>query len=190
MISKKNNTEPLALENSAKVKESLDELIVKLNSVPVPHSAYVWLYIWDLICEICSGNQTYTEIFAMKKGVDIEMIWNKLYETWNEPPLNEPTLEYGFPSLDEQVIDWLLDNEFIIDTQEAENEQQLSFNIVWNFGNPPYLFHKEKMDFRKRVRGFWTYMVGLYENVVLDLVGYLCCHKRTCGCIYLGAPNS
>jgi hypothetical protein len=123
MISKKNNTEPLALENSAKVKKSLDELIVKLNSVPVPHSAYVWLYVWDLICEICSGNQTYSEIFAMKQGVDVETIWNKLYETWNEPPLNEPTLEYGFPSLDEQVIDWLLDNDFIIDTQEAENEQ-------------------------------------------------------------------
>ena len=99
------------------VRAELDQMISKLGelNVGVP---LVWLYVWDVITnsyDVMSDDDGYTMANPNKS---IDDVWDLL---WSSPVF---TLEYGVEQLDEEIRDWLIDNEFIIDCSELDGESE------------------------------------------------------------------
>lgn len=92
------------------IRMQLDQMVDHLNNMPIGASL-VWLWSWDLIRD---KYNTYKDIhdyddYVITEGTTLDKIWDKL---WASPP-SEFTLEYGAEFIDEAIIDWLIDNEFL-----------------------------------------------------------------------------
>jgi hypothetical protein len=99
------------------IRKELDQMISKLGelNVGVP---LVWLYVWDVIksaYDIMSDDEGYTKANPDKS---IDDVWDCL---WGNPVFS---LEYGVEQLDEEIRDWLIDNQFIIDVEELDGESE------------------------------------------------------------------
>ena len=99
------------------VRKELDQMISKLGelNVGVP---LVWLYVWDVIkssYDVMSDDEGYT---MANPNYSIDDVWDLL---WSRPIF---TLEFGVEQLDEEIRDWLIDNEFIIDCSELDGEPE------------------------------------------------------------------
>lgn len=99
------------------VRAELDQMISKLGelNVGVP---LVWLYVWDVIkssYDVMSNDEGYT---MANPDYSIDDVWDLL---WSRPIF---TLEFGVEQLDEEIRDWLIDNEFIIDCSELDGESE------------------------------------------------------------------
>ena len=97
------------------VRKELDQMISKLGelNVGVP---LVWLYVWDVIksaYDVMSDDEGYTKA---NPDYSIDDVWDEL---WSTPVFS---LEYGVEQLDEEIRDWLIHNEFIIDVEELEED--------------------------------------------------------------------
>jgi hypothetical protein len=85
-------------------------MVDHLSNMPIGASL-VWLWSWDLIRD---KYNTYKDIndyydYVITEGTTLDTIWEKL---WANPP-SEFTLEYGAEFMDEAIIDWMIDNEFL-----------------------------------------------------------------------------
>ena len=92
------------------IRMQLDQMVDHLNNMPIGASL-VWLWSWDLIRD---KYNTYKDIhdfddYVITEGTTLDTIWEKL---WANPP-SEFTLEYGAEFMDEAIIDWMIDNEFL-----------------------------------------------------------------------------
>jgi hypothetical protein len=92
------------------IRMQLDQMVDHLNNMPIGASL-VWLWSWDLIRD---KYNTYKDIhdyddYVITEGTTLDTIWDKL---WSSPP-SEFTLEYGAEFIDEAIIDWMIDNEFL-----------------------------------------------------------------------------
>jgi hypothetical protein len=92
------------------IRMQLDQMVDHLNNMPIGASL-VWLWSWDLIRD---KYNTYKDIhdyddYVITEGTTLDKIWDKL---WANPP-SEFTLEYGAEFIDESIIDWMIDNEFL-----------------------------------------------------------------------------
>lgn len=113
------------------IRMQLDQMVDHLNNMPIGASL-VWLWSWDLIRD---KYNTYKDIhdfddYVITEGTTLDTIWEKL---WANPP-SEFTLEYGAEFMDEAIIDWMIDNEFLAileddgwledsdDNQDADNQ--------------------------------------------------------------------
>ncbi len=103
------------------VKLQLDQIINQLNNMPIGMSL-VWLWVWDVISD---KYKSYKQIdqyndYVVPEGVTLDIIWEKL---WANPP-TEFTLEYGAEYVDEAVMDWMIDNNFLtlLDDDDWLNE--------------------------------------------------------------------
>ena len=113
------------------IRMQLDQMVDHLNNMPIGASL-VWLWSWDLIRD---KYNTYKDIhdfddYVITEGTTLDTIWEKL---WSSPP-SEFTLEYGAEFMDEAIIDWMIDNEFLAileddgwledsdDNQDADNQ--------------------------------------------------------------------
>jgi hypothetical protein len=89
------------------IRADLDQMIDKLKTMPVG-LPLVWLYVWDVIkysYEIMSEDDEETMANPDKT---LDDVWNSL---WTNPRFS---LEFGVEQLDEEIRDWLIDEEFII----------------------------------------------------------------------------
>ena len=119
------------------VYESLNLIIDKLTAVPV-YPQLVWLWAWDIIKHYYDNNQWeaihlngYLDE-CIAQGLELKTIWDKF---WEDADSNGWTLEYGAEQMDEAVMDWLRDCDFIVALQddswlEDENELEGEPNIV------------------------------------------------------------
>ena len=92
-------------------------MIDKLSSMPIG-VPLVWLYVWDVIktaYEVMSHDEGYTTANSDKT---IDDVWNAL---WSNPIFS---LEYGVEQLDEEIRDWLITNEFIIEEVESDEDDE------------------------------------------------------------------
>jgi len=99
------------------VRAELDQMIDKLSSMPIG-VPLVWLYVWDVIkssYDVLSNDEGYTMANPNKS---IDDVWDLL---WSSPVF---TLEYGVEQLDDEIRDWLIHNEFIIDVEELDGESE------------------------------------------------------------------
>lgn len=92
------------------IRMQLDQMVDHLSNMPIGASL-VWLWSWDLIRD---KYNTYKDIndyydYVITEGTTLDTIWEKL---WANPP-SEFTLEYGAEFMDEAIIDWMIDNEFL-----------------------------------------------------------------------------
>ena len=92
------------------IRMQLDQMVDHLNNMPIGASL-VWLWSWDLIRD---KYNTYKDMhdfndYVITEGTTLDTIWEKL---WANPP-SEFTLEYGAEFMDEAIIDWMIDNEFL-----------------------------------------------------------------------------
>jgi hypothetical protein len=71
----------------------------------------VWLWVWDLIRDKYKNYEFIDEMsdYVVTTGTTLDIIWEKL---WANPP-SDFTLEYGAEQIDEAVLDWMIDNEFL-----------------------------------------------------------------------------
>jgi hypothetical protein len=97
-------------DRGVKVKMQLDQMVDTLNSIDVSMSL-IWLWAWDLIRDKYKSNEFITEgsEYTVVSGVTLDTIWDKL---WENPP-SDFTLEYGAEQMDEAVMDWMVDNNFL-----------------------------------------------------------------------------
>ena len=99
------------------IRNDLDLMIDKLSSMPIG-VPLVWLYVWDVIkssYDVMSDDEGYT---MANPNYSIDDVWDLL---WSRPIF---TLEFGVEQLDEEIRDWLIDNEFIIDCSELDGESE------------------------------------------------------------------
>jgi hypothetical protein len=92
------------------IKMQLDQMVDHLNNMPIGMSL-VWLWVWDLIRDKYKNYEFIDEMsdYVVTTGTTLDIIWEKL---WANPP-SDFTLEYGAEQIDEAVLDWMIDNEFL-----------------------------------------------------------------------------
>jgi hypothetical protein len=97
------------------IKMQLDQMVDQLNNMPIGMSL-VWLWVWDLIRDKYKTYEFVDEMsdYIVTNGTTLDTIWEKL---WNNPP-SDFTLEYGAEQIDEAVLDWMIDNEFLAILEE------------------------------------------------------------------------
>jgi hypothetical protein len=97
-------------DRGVKVKMQLDQMVDTLNSIDVSMSL-IWLWAWDLIRDKYQSHEFITEgsEYVVTAGTTLDTIWEKL---WANPP-SDFTLEYGAEQMDEAVMDWMIDNNFL-----------------------------------------------------------------------------
>lgn len=97
------------------IKMQLDQMVNQLNNMPIGMSL-VWLWAWDLIRDKYKTYEFVDEMsdYIVTNGTTLDIIWEKL---WNGPP-SDFTLEYGAEQMDEAVLDWMIDNEFLAILEE------------------------------------------------------------------------
>jgi hypothetical protein len=97
-------------DRGVKIKMQLDQMVNTLNGMDVPMSL-VWLWVWDVIrskYDLYSDND-FSNDFVVTDNTTLDVIWDKL---WENPPADF-TLEYGAEAVDEAILDWMIDNEFL-----------------------------------------------------------------------------
>jgi|1048.fasta_scaffold93378_2 hypothetical protein len=92
------------------IKMQLDQMVDQLNNMPIGMSL-VWLWVWDLIRDKYKNYEFIDEMsdYVVTPGTTLDIIWEKL---WANPP-SDFTLEYGAEQVDEAILDWMIDNEFL-----------------------------------------------------------------------------
>jgi hypothetical protein len=92
------------------IKMQLDQIVNQLSNMPIGMSL-VWLWAWDLIRDKYKQYEFADEWngYVITSGTTLDAIWEKL---WANPP-SDFTLEYGAEQMDEAVLDWMIDNEFL-----------------------------------------------------------------------------
>ena len=115
-------------DRGVKIKMQLDQLVDTLNSMDVAMSL-IWLWAWDLIRDKYKSNEFITEDseYTVTSGTTLDIIWDKL---WENPP-GDFTLEFGAEAMDEAVMDWMIDNNFLaileddgwLDEEEDSDEE-------------------------------------------------------------------
>lgn len=92
------------------IKMQLDQMVDHLNNMPIGMSL-VWLWVWDLIRDKYKNYEFIDEMsdYVVTPGTTLDIIWEKL---WGNPP-SDFTLEYGAEQIDEAILDWMIDNEFL-----------------------------------------------------------------------------
>jgi hypothetical protein len=107
-------TEPLEIKKTEdigpQIKMQLDQMVDHLNNMPIGMSL-VWLWVWDLIRDKYKNYEFIDEMsdYVVTPGTTLDIIWDKL---WGNPP-SDFTLEYGAEQIDEAILDWMIDNEFL-----------------------------------------------------------------------------
>lgn len=89
----------------------LNKLIEDLESIDL-FPSLVWLWTWDIIVNF--KNDSGYELKA-----PLEDIWSKI---WQDIEKLDWSLTYGDEQLYEQVRDWLIENEFLVDTMFEDGE--------------------------------------------------------------------
>jgi len=117
----------ITYDRGQKVRMQLDQMVNTLNGMDVGMSL-VWLWAWDLIRDKYSSYEFVTEDsdYIVINGVTLDNIWEKL---WASPPADF-TLEYGAEQMDEAVLDWMIDNEFIAILEEDGWLDEEETNVV------------------------------------------------------------
>jgi hypothetical protein len=117
----------ITYDRGQKVRMQLDQMVNTLNGMDVGMSL-VWLWAWDLIRDKYSSYEFVTEDsdYIVINGVTLDNIWEKL---WVNPPADF-TLEYGAEQMDEAVLDWMIDNEFIAILEEDGWLDEEETNVV------------------------------------------------------------
>lgn len=92
------------------IKMQLDQMINTLKGMPIG-APLVWLWVWDIISDKYDMYKETNEFndYIVTEDTTLDVIWEKL---WANPP-TEFTLEYGAEYVDEAILDWMIDNDFI-----------------------------------------------------------------------------
>lgn len=100
----------ISKENGPQTKLQLDQMITNLRSMDL-NAPLVWLWIWDSIVDIYKQYEqdNLANEYAIVEGITLDIIFEALYA---KPPADF-TLDYGTYQLDEAIMDWLIDNNFI-----------------------------------------------------------------------------
>ena len=98
-------------ENGPQTKLQLDQMITNLRSMNI-NAPLVWLWVWDQIVDIYNQHEedNFANEYVIGEGVTLDIIFEALY---SKPPADF-TLEYGTDQLDEAVMDWLTENEYLV----------------------------------------------------------------------------
>lgn len=100
----------ISKENGPQTKLQLDQMITNLRSMDL-NAPLVWLWIWDSIVDIYKQYEqdNLANEYAIVEGITLDIIFEALYA---KPPADF-TLDYGTYQLDEAIMDWLIDNNFV-----------------------------------------------------------------------------
>ena len=97
-----------------KIKMQLNQISSTLSNMPIGQPL-VWLYVWDTIRSMyddCSS-----DIYTTRPGLELDEVWNELW-------VNHPgfSLEYGPEALEEQIFEWMINLDYIVDIDTADEE--------------------------------------------------------------------
>jgi len=95
-------------------KDKLNECLKILNTTDLG-LALVWLWTWSTIKYIM-GDETY------KVKVTEDQMWDHLCEAVQAG--QGFSLEYGAEQHNEDVLDWMMNREYIVDTMFEEDEEE------------------------------------------------------------------
>jgi len=97
------------------IKMQLDQMINTLKGMPIG-APLVWLWVWDIISDKYNMYKEANEFndYIVTEDTTLDVIWEKL---WANPP-TEFTLEYGAEYVDEAILDWMIDNDFLAALEE------------------------------------------------------------------------
>ena len=119
-------------ENGPQTKLQLDQMITNLRSMNI-NAPLVWLWVWDSIVDIYNQNRQENDEYTIKEDITLDKMFEDL---WANPPADF-TLEYGTDQLDEAILDWMIDNDYMIRLDddgwlddEEENEEENEEEVI------------------------------------------------------------
>ena len=97
-------------DRGVKIRMQLDQITNTLNSMDVGMSL-VWLWAWDVIKDRYElySNDNFGNDYVVTANTNLDVIWDRL---WANPPADF-TLEYGAEAMDEAIMDWMIEQEFL-----------------------------------------------------------------------------
>jgi hypothetical protein len=98
-------------DRGIKIRMQLDQMINQFASMEVG-TPLTWLYIWDVIkYKYDYYNEDSGESYVTNSKFTLDDVWD---EFWQRPVFS---LEYGTEQLDDNIFDWLVDKDFIIENE-------------------------------------------------------------------------
>lgn len=85
----------------------------------------VWTYAWDVARDIYENNQfedaAMNDYVFVPEGITLKEIWDKF---WEDADKNGFSLEYGAEDLHEAVRDWMIDCDFLVNSEDMEEDNE------------------------------------------------------------------
>jgi hypothetical protein len=83
----------------------------------------VWVYAWDVVNSIYEDHKfedaAVNDYEFVPEGITIKQVWDKF---WEDADKNGFSLEYGAEDLHEAIRDWMVDCEFLVYSEEEDDE--------------------------------------------------------------------
>ena len=102
--------------------EEINKIIDSLQNLSV-FPSLVWVWSWDIVRDIYEKNQydhaAVNDYEFVPQGITLKQIWDKF---WEDADKNGFSLEYGSEDMHEAVRDWMADCEFLVYSEEEEDE--------------------------------------------------------------------
>lgn len=104
-------------DRGVKIRMQLDQLADTLNGMEVGMSL-VWLWVWDVIRDKYKNysEDDFSADYVITDGTTLDKIWDTL---WANPP-GDFTLEYGAEAVDEAILDWMIEEDFLAALEDDE----------------------------------------------------------------------
>ncbi len=116
-------------DRGVKARMQLDQMVNTLNGMDLPMSL-VWLWVWDVIRSKYDmySQDDFANDYVITDSTTLDVIWDRL---WENPP-SDFTLEYGAESVDEAIMDWMIEQEFLavldedgwLDDEDSDEESE------------------------------------------------------------------
>jgi hypothetical protein len=114
------------------VYKDINKIVDSINVLPV-FPSLVWTWTWDIIRSFYDNNlwadmdEKDYEYECIAEGLELKTIWDKF---WEDSDKNGFGLEYGAEVLEEAVIEWMrdcnfivsLDNDSLLDSDDEEDD--------------------------------------------------------------------
>lgn len=104
-------------DHGKKVQMQLNQISTNLRNLQIGQPL-VWLYVWDTICsmydEYAHGED---DVYSTRPGLELDEVWNELWA--NHPGFS---LEYGPEALEEHILEWMINLDYIVDIDTADEE--------------------------------------------------------------------
>lgn len=100
------------MSDSKLIFNKINNIIKDITELGV-YPPLMWVWVWDTVVSIYQEYAADSEDkeYTISDGITLEIVWDKF---WLEADKNGFSLQFGIDQLNEQILDWMIDSDFIV----------------------------------------------------------------------------